>query len=268
MKWAGGKRQLVDLLSHFLPKNITKYCEPFVGGGALLFQLQPKKAYINDINIELMGVYEVIKSDVEALITTLSGFKNNPRAFYSVRNWDRDKEKYASLSAIEKAARILYLNKTCFNGLFRVNNSGEFNVPFGYYPNPTIVNSETLRAVSAYLNSASVAITSVDFAKVLKRLPKDTFVYLDPPYDPVSYTSSFTSYTKGGFTRDDQIRLRECCDRLNSRGVKFMLSNSATDFIKIQYAAYNISIVQAKRAVNADSSKRGKIDEVVVMNYE
>lgn len=160
------------------------------------------------------------------------------------------------------------LNKTCYNGLFRVNNSGEFNSPFGNYRNPNIVNAPTLRAVNSYLNTATVHLSSTDYAEVLKTLPKGTFVYLDPPYDPVSDTSSFTGYSKGGFTRNDQIRLRECCDDLNARGLKFMLSNSATDFIKEQYSAYHITVVQAKRAVNSDSTKRGEVDEVVVRNYE
>jgi DNA adenine methylase len=268
LKWVGGKRQLLDSLTRLLPPKITAYCEPFVGGGAVLFQLQPATAVVNDINVELIGVYDVIKSNVETLITALHGFKNEADVFYAVRGWDRDKGKYASLSDVERAARILYLNKTCYNGLFRVNNAGEFNAPFGSYRNPNIVNAPTLRAVSKYLNTAAVRLTSMDYAEILKNLPKGFFVYLDPPYDPVSDTSGFTGYSKGGFTRDDQIRLRECCDKLNSRGMKFLLSNSATDFIKQQYAAYNISVVRAKRAINSDPAGRGEVDEVVVRNYE
>lgn len=268
LKWVGGKRQLLGTLTPLLPQRITTYCEPFVGGGALLFDLQPNTAYVNDINGDLIRVYNVIKSDVESLITTLQEYKNESDFFYAVRDWDRDKEKYSSLSDVQKAARILYLNKTCYNGLFRVNKAGEFNSPFGNYRNPNIVNAPTLRAVSSYLNTATVHLSSLDYAEVLKTLPKGTFVYLDPPYDPVSDTSSFTGYSKGGFNRDDQIRLRECCDDLNARGLKFMLSNSATDFIKEQYSAYHVTIVQAKRAVNSDSTKRGEVDEVVVRNYE
>jgi DNA adenine methylase len=267
LKWVGGKRQLLDTLTPLLPKKITTYCEPFVGGGAMLFFLQPNCAYVNDINSELIRVYTVIKNDVEALITSLQEYKNESEFFYSVRDWDRDKKKYASLSDIEKAARTLYLNKTCYNGLFRVNNSGEFNSPFGNYRNPNIVNAPTLRAVSSYLNSATVQLSSIDYAQVLEKLPKGTFVYLDPPYDPVSDTSSFTGYSKGGFSRDDQIRLRECCDALDAKGLKFMLSNSSTDFIREQYSAYDVIIVQAKRAINSNSAKRGEVDEVVVRNY-
>jgi len=268
LKWVGGKRQLLDKLTPLLPQNINTYCEPFVGGGALLFYLQPNIAYVNDINTELMRVYNVIKNDVESLITALQNFKNDADFFYAVREWDRDKIKYSSLSDVQKAARILYLNKTCYNGLFRVNNAGEFNSPFGNYLNPNIVNAPTLRAVNKYLNTATVHLTSVDYAEVLKILPYETFVYLDPPYDPVSDTSSFTGYSKGGFTRDDQIRLRQCCDELHARGIKFMLSNSATDFIKEQYAAYNITVIKAKRAINSVATKRGEIDEMVIRNYE
>lgn len=268
LKWVGGKRQLLDSLVPLLPKNISSYCEPFVGGGALLFHLQPSTAYINDINSELIGVYEVIKNNVEELINTLSTFANDSEVFYTVRDWDRDKNYYATLTAVERAARIIYLNKTCYNGLFRVNSSGEFNTPYGNYRNPNIVNAPTLRAVSRYLNTATISITSTDYAEILKNLPKGTFVYLDPPYDPISDTSSFTGYAKGGFTKADQIRLRECCDELDARGIKFMLSNSSTDFIKEQYAKYNQITVKAKRAINSVANKRGEIDELVVRNYK
>lgn len=273
VKWVGGKRQLLDdlfPLLDMLPKQISSYsyCEPFLGGGAFLFRLQPNVAIINDINEDLIQMYEVIRDDVEALITALEKHKNEEEYFYSVRDWDRDKEKYRTLSKVEKAARIIYLNKTCYNGLFRVNNAGEFNTPFGNYKNPNIVNAPTLRAVSQYLNQSNITISCNDYANVLDKIPRNTFVYLDPPYDPVSDTSNFTGYAKGGFTREDQIRLREYCDDLNRRGIKFMLSNSATDFIKEQYSAYNIVIVQAKRAINSNAMRRGQVDEVVVINYD
>ena len=268
LKWVGGKRQLLESLTPLLPKNITTYCEPFVGGGSLLFNLQPKTVFVNDINRELIGVYRVIKDNVEELISELQTFKNESDYFYDVRDWDRNKTMYEARTAVEKAARILYLNKTCFNGLFRVNNAGEFNSPFGNYRNPNIVNAPTLRAVNAYLNSATVHITSNDYADALKELPKNTFVYIDPPYDPVSDTANFTGYSRGGFSRADQIGLRTACDEFNAKGIKFMLSNSATDFIKEQYSAYNITLVKAKRMINSNSNKRGEVDEVVVRNYE
>ena len=268
VKWVGGKRQLLDTFKPLLPKRITTYCEPFLGGGALLFSLQPQKAFVNDINSDLIQVYTTIKDDVENLIAALSEYRNESDFFYYVRDWDRDKERYAKLTGVEKAARLKYLNKTCYNGLYRVNNAGEFNSPFGNYRNPNIINAPVLRAVSTYFNSADIHFTSVDYEEVLKKIPKGTFVYLDPPYDPVSETSAFTGYSKGGFSRDEQIRLRRCCDDLNARKIKFMLSNSSTDFIREQYAAYNITTVQAKRAINSVASGRGDVDEVVVRNYE
>lgn len=268
LKWVGGKRQLIDTFSPLLPKRVLSYCEPFVGGGALLFHLQPNTAYINDINPDLICVYTVIKDKIDELVEELKQYKNESDFFYSVRDWDRDKQKYDLLTDVEKAARILYLNKTCYNGLYRVNNAGEFNSPFGNYRNPNIVNEPVLRAVNAYFNTAKVTFSSLDYAEVLNGISKGTFVYLDPPYDPISETSSFTGYSKGGFSKNEQIRLRQCCDELNKRGIKFMLSNSATPFILEQYSKYNITIVQAKRAINSVASKRGDVDEVVVRNYE
>lgn len=268
VKWVGGKRQLLPTLTPLLPDRFITYCEPFLGGGAMLFWRQPQRAIVNDVNGDLIQMYEVIRDDVEALILELEKHKNESEHFYEVRDWDRNKEKYKILSSVEKAARIIYLNKTCYNGLFRVNNAGEFNTPFGNYKNPNIVNAPTLRAVSNYFQKAEITFSCRDYADVLAEIPRGTFVYLDPPYDPVSDTSNFTGYSRGGFCRDDQIRLRECCDDLTRRGIKFMLSNSATEFIKEQYAAYCITIVQAKRAVNSDAAGRGQVDEVVVRNYE
>lgn len=268
VKWVGGKRQLLEDLTPLFPKRVASYCEPFIGGGAVLFKLQPDTAWVNDINSELIQMYEVIRDDVEELIRALGGHPNEEEHFYRVRDWDRDKEKYGNLSKVQKAARVIYLNKTCYNGLFRVNNAGEFNTPFGHYKNPNIVNEHTLRAVSAYFQKAQLTFSSKDYAEVLAGVAKGTFVYLDPPYDPVSSTANFTGYAKGGFDRAEQIRLRQCCDELDRRGIKFMLSNSATEFIKEQYAAYQITIVKAKRAINSNATKRGQIDEVVVRNYK
>ncbi len=268
LKWVGGKRQLLPSIKKKLPKKIESYCEPFVGGGAVLFELQPQKAIVNDINSDLILVYTVIRDDVEELIKLLETYPNEEQFYYDFRNIDRDPVKYGKLSSLEKAARIIFLNKTCYNGLYRVNNSGEFNSPFGRYKNPNIVNATGLRAVSEYFNSADVILHSGDFSCVLENLTEDTFVYFDPPYDPVSQTSSFTGYSKGGFGREQQIRLREYCDMLDSRNIKFMLSNSATDFVKEQYSAYHITTVQAKRAVNSVADKRGNVEEVIITNYE
>lgn len=267
VKWVGGKRQLLDQIVPLLPKKITSYCEPFFGGGAVLFAIQPHKAIINDLNIDLITVYEVIKNHVDDLIISLLKHENTQYYFYKIRDIDRDKEVYQNMSDIEKASRLIYLNKTCYNGLFRVNQAGEFNSPFGHYKNPNIVNEPVLRAVSKYFNHNEITFLSEDFSTTLDRLKKGTFVYLDPPYDPVSDTASFTGYNKGGFDKNEQIRLKNCCDHLTNKGIKFMLSNSATDFIKELYKDYEISIVKAKRAINVDANKRGEIDEVIIRNY-
>ena len=268
VKWVGGKRQLLDEITPLLPKRINAYCEPFLGGGAVLFSIQPSKAVVNDLNADLITVYEVIRDDAEDLIESLKKHKNTSEYFYEMRDVDRDKASYQALSKVEKASRLIYLNKTCFNGLFRVNSSGEFNSPFGHYKNPNIVNEPVLRAVSKYLNANNITFYSEDFAQTLSRIGKDVFVYLDPPYDPVSDTASFTGYSKGGFDRNEQLRLKNCCDSLTQRGIKFLLSKSATEFIKNLYHEYDITIVKAKRVINSDASKRGAIEEVLIRNYE
>ena len=204
---------------------------------------------------------------MESLIESLKKHENTSEYFYAIRDLDRDKAGYQALSQVEKASRTIYLNKTCFNGLFRVNSSGEFNSPFGHYKNPNIVNEPVLRAVNKYFNTKNIVFYNEDFAETLNRVGKGGFVYLDPPYDPVSDTASFTGYSKGGFDRNEQIRLKCCCDELSKRNVKFLLSNSATEFIKDLYQDYKVVIVKAKRAINSDATKRGAIEEVLVRNY-
>lgn len=267
VKWVGGKRQLLSEIEPLFPKRYTTYCEPFVGGGAVLFSKQPRHAIVNDLNKDLITTYLVIRDDVRTLIELLKQYENTADYFYKVRDLDRDKEQYSQLSSVEKAARLLYLNKTCYNGLFRVNSSGEFNSPFGNYKNPNIVNEPVLLAVNKYFCNNDIAFYSEDFASTLKRIKRGAFVYLDPPYDPVSDTSSFTGYNKGGFDRKEQIRLKNCCDELSANGIKFMLSNSSTDFIKELYNNYNITTVNANRAINSNGQKRGKVEEVIIRNY-
>ena len=267
VKWVGGKRQLLPQILPLIPKRMSAYCEPFLGGGAVLFALQPRRALVNDLNQDLITVYRVIKENADALIEHLSHHENTPEYFYRIRDLDRDREAYAALSDVEKASRLLYLNKTCYNGLFRVNASGAFNSPYGHYRRPNIVNEQTIRGVSRYFNSCDITFFSEDFAAVLDRVPRGGFVYLDPPYDPVSDTASFTGYNRGGFGREEQVRLKACCDALTARGVRFLLSNSATPFIRELYSSYHVSIVQARRAVNSVASRRGAIDEVLVRNY-
>lgn len=268
VKWVGGKRQLISEIDKYLPSNYSTYYEPFLGGGAVLFHLQPHKAVVNDINEELINLYQVIKDNVEELIEDLKRHKNEPDYFYKIRELDRDIQKYNELTPVERASRIHYLNKTCYNGLFRVNSQGQFNVPFGRYKNPNIVNETTLRAVSNYFNTANIIFKCCDFEEAVKGCRKGSFIYFDPPYDPISDTSSFTGYDKGGFGKTEQKRLKDLCDNLNKRGVKFLLSNSQTQFILDLYKDYRIEIVQAKRTINSKGNKRGEVNEVLVMNYE
>jgi len=269
LKWVGGKRQIMPSIIELLPKNINNYnyVEPFVGGGAVLFNLQPKKAIISDYNSELINVYEVIKDNVNDLIADLKRHKNDNDYFYEIRGLDRT-EKFEMLTKIERASRIIFLNKTCFNGLYRVNNAGEFNSPFGRYKNPNIVNEPTLKAVNLYLNTNNVKLETADYETVVMNTKSNSFVYLDPPYDPISGSSNFTGYVQGGWDKYDQVRLRKACDELTKKRVKFLLSNSATDFIKDQYKDYSIIEIKANRSINSDGEKRGEVDEVLIRNYE
>lgn len=268
VKWVGGKRQLLGEITKLIPKSYKNYFEPFVGGGAVLFYFQPKQATINDNNKDLINVYNVIKNNPDELIEDLKKHENTKDYFYRIREFDRNRKLYEALSCVQRASRILYLNKTCYNGLFRVNSSGEFNAPYGRYKNPRIINDVVIRAVSIYLNSSKVTILNSDYEKSLNKIDASSFVYFDPPYDPVSNSANFTGYTKSGFDRDEQERLKSVCDSLNRRGAKFLLSNSSTDFIKDLYSEYPVCEVLARRAVNSKACGRGVVKEVLVRNYE
>lgn len=269
LKWVGGKRQLIPEIKKLLPRGVLNrpYYEPFIGGGALFFELQPKHAVINDYNEELINVYTVIKENPSELIEDLKKHKNTAEYFYEIRSIDR-RPHFSDLTNIERASRIIYLNKTCYNGLYRVNNAGEFNSPFGKYKNPNIVNEPVIKAVSKYLNSIQIQISNGDYEVILENIPGNSFVYLDPPYHPISESANFTGYVQGGWDEEDQLRLRNTCNMLNERGIRFLLSNSASNFIKEIYSEYNIHVVQANRAVNSDSSKRGQVNEFLISNYE
>lgn len=264
VKWVGGKRQLMFELLKNMPKNYNRYFEPFIGGGALFFYLQPDNAYISDMNEELINLYQVVRDNVEELITDLQKHDISKEYFMEIRNIDRT-EEYKSLSDVKKASRFIYLNRTCFNGMYRVNSKGEFNVPFGHYKNPRILDENNLINCSNLLQRTE--IKHADFSEILKKVKKDDFVYFDPPYVPLSETSSFTSYTKNGFDLDMQLSLRDVCDELDSMGVKFLLSNSDTQFVNELYENYNIKKVFASRQINANADGRGKITEVLVRNY-
>lgn len=263
LKWVGGKRQLLDDILPLIPQCST-YVEPFVGGGAVLLSLQPKKAVINDYNAELINVYVCVRDHLEELLEMLERHKelNSAGHFYKVRALDRE-PGFEDLPPVERAARIIYLNKTCYNGLYRVNSAGQFNSPYGKYKNPAIVNEPVVRAMSTYLNGG-VKILCGDYGQALKGLSKGAFVYLDPPYMPISSSSSFTGYTEGGFGYDEQVRLKEECDKLASKGIHFMQSNSDCPEIRALYSDYEILTVKAKRAINSRGNRRGEINEVLI----
>lgn len=266
LKWAGGKRQLVPELLQRMPKKFSKYYEPFIGGGALLLTLQPKKAVINDSNEELINCYSVVKNSLEDLIQDLRTHRNEEDYFYEVRGWDRQ-EDFSKKTPVQRASRIIFLNKTCYNGLFRVNSQGQFNAPFGRYKKPNILDEAVLKAVSIYLRNANVEILRSDFSDAVKTAEKGDFIYFDPPYDPVSDTSSFTGYDLNGFSKEEQQRLKATVDDLTKRECQVLLSNAYTEFIVDLYKDYKHVKVGATRAINSNSLKRGKVDEILVMNY-
>lgn len=265
VKWVGGKRQLMFELIKNMPKSYNRYFEPFIGGGALFFELQPEQAYISDMNEELINLYSIVRDNVYELIDDLSKHEVSKEYFLEIRNIDRT-EKYAELSNVERASRFIYLNRTCFNGMYRVNSKGEFNVPFGHYKNPRIIDENNLLNCSELLKKTE--IKCADFTEILTKVKKGDFVYFDPPYVPLNETSSFTSYTKDGFDIDMQFKLRDVCDELDSMSVKFMLSNSDTKLVNELYSNYEIKKVFASRQINANADGRGKITEVLVRNYD
>ncbi len=265
VKWVGGKRQLMFELLKNMPKTYNRYFEPFIGGGALFFELRPQYGYISDLNEELINLYTVVRDDVYELIDNLNKHEISKEYFMAIRNIDRTKE-YQNWSDVKKASRFIYLNRTCFNGMYRVNSQGQFNVPFGNYKNPRIVDEENLINCSKLFKNTEICCA--DFSEILNKVQKGDFVYFDPPYVPLNETSSFTSYTKDGFDLDMQFKLREVCDELDSKGVMFMLSNSDTKLVNELYSNYEIKKVFASRAINANGNGRGKITEILVRNYD
>lgn len=285
IKWAGGKNQLLNELAKKLPfenyNNITKYAEPFVGGGAVLFYIlnnyNIKEVYISDINSKLIVTYKMIKKNVDELIIKLEKIQEkylrldeNSRKIYYLEK--RKEFNLSNLNDIDIATLFIFLNKTCFNGLYRVNKKGEFNVPMGKYKKPLICDKENLKQVSNKLKN--VKIICGDYKKSIKFIDSDTFVYFDPPYRPINITSSFTAYTKDSFTDDEQIELAKYIDKLTKKGAKIMLSNSDPKnvnkndtFFDELYNKYNIFRVKAKRTINSNASSRGEIYELVIINY-
>ena len=271
VKWAGGKRQLIPILNKNLPEIFGTYFEPFLGGGALLFHMLTERNdqnyNISDLNSDLVLSYTTIRDKVDELITSL---KNHEK------NYQKDSKLYYYFirssyprSQIEKTSRLIFLNRTCFNGLYRVNSKGKFNVPLGRYTNPNIVNEENLRSVSNILQSSKATIQCRDFEAVLRDTKKDDLVYFDPPYQPVSDTANFTSYTNKDFTFNDLIRLSKLCMKLDSKGCKVLLSNSnskdVTDMFDMKI--WKITKIHANRSINSNSKKRTGHFELLIKNY-
>jgi len=266
IRWAGGKGKLIPQLKQFIPKEYNTYIEPFLGGGSMFFYLKPTDSFLSDINEELINLYRVLRNNVEELIGDLKTHKNESEYYYQCRDYDRG-SMYHKWTDIERASRTLYLNKTCWNGLYRVNSSGYFNVPFGDRKNPMIVDEDRLRECSKALQNATIAVGGYEsILDTHKFVSEEDFVYLDPPYAPVK-EDSFTSYTKEDFGKENQIELKRMCDKLNMNGVYFMLSNSAAPFILKLYDKYFINIIQAPRYINSDGNNRGNVEEVVITNY-
>lgn len=261
LKWAGGKSELLPHLVARAPRSFNTYWEPFLGGGALFFYLGPVSAVLSDLNEELINCYQAVKSNVERLIEELAKHRNEKNYFLRVR-----KLQPWQLDQIQRAARLIFLNKTCFNGLYRVNQRGEFNVPFGRYENPRICDETGLRAASKALQDADVLCR--DFRFLLYRAQPGDFVYFDPPYNPVSSTASFTSYSEAPFGDREQRGLREVFRALDARGCHLMLSNSDTKYIRDLYRHFHVESVLASRAINCRGDKRGKISELIIRNYK
>lgn len=265
LKWAGGKSQLLEQFKPLFPKEGTykRYIEPFTGGGAVFFYLEPKDAIISDLNKDLIEAYKIVKSHPKELIELLKKYeKKHSKQFYLKI---REEYNFDKLDKINKAAHLIYLNKTCFNGLYRVNSKGEFNVPFGQHKNFS-VNEAGILSANKILKKTKIEHT--DFTQVLKNAKKGDFVYFDPPYYPLNAGSNFTTYTKENFLEKEQEKLKETFKKLDARGCILMLSNSDTSYIRKLYKEWNIKKVSAKRFINCMAEKRGDVSEVVVRNYK
>jgi DNA adenine methylase len=270
VKWAGGKGQLLSELDKLIPIQFNRYFEPFLGGAAMFIHLASKNmistAYLSDTNEELIKAFKVVRDSVGELIEVLNQhqreYDKNPSKYYY-----RLRELIQPRNDIEIAARFVTLNKTCFNGLYRVNQNGKFNVPMGDYKKPLICDSINLKNVSSLLRHSNAEIQCGDFREMLSKAETSDFVYLDPPYDPLSYTSNFTAYTPNGFGRENQIQLANVFRKLSDRGCSVLLSNSDTPFIRTLYSDFSIKDVNVQRAINCKGSKRAGHRELLISNY-
>jgi len=265
LKWAGGKRRLLKQYAPYFPSrsSVRRYYEPFIGSAAVFFHLQPENAHLSDVNKRLVDIYRVVQQDVEGLIEALKVHRNERDYYYHVRALDT-----AKLSQAEKAARLIFLNRTCYNGLYRENSRGQFNVPFGRYDNPKICDQVRLRRASLALQGVDLIVD--DFAQVVELAGPGDFVYFDPPYEPLSATSNFTSYNRHGFDQDDQRRLAAVVDQLTGRGCHVMLSNSSAPLIVELYdrPQYRLVPVLARRNINSKAERRGPVKELLILNYD
>jgi len=271
LKWVGGKGRVIAQLEQYFPKSYNNYFEPFVGGGAVYFHIKTKKATINDINTSLMGAYINVRDNVDIIIKELAKLQKKyyaldldaqKKMFYKIRN------EYNAINdkdSIRRSSLLIFLNKTCFNGMYRENRKGGFNVPFNNNRKPSICDEANLRSTSEQLKNTT--ILSGTYSSAIKKAKIEDFIYFDPPYYPLNQTSNFTSYTEGDFDEKDQIELKELFDELTARGCKVMMSNSYTKFIISLYKDYKQYKIYVGRSINSNGSKRGKIAEIVIINY-
>jgi DNA adenine methylase len=265
LKWAGGKSRLIKQYEPYFPnrKRIGRYFEPFIGSAAVFFHLRPENAFLSDINEKLVEVYQVVQQEVEPLIRALKGHQNESAYYYRIRA-----KNPQQLSAVDRAARLIYLNKTCYNGLYRENRNGDFNVPFGRYKNPKICDEKRLRDASQVLQGVGLKVA--DFAHLIDEAQEGDFVYFDPPYVPRSATSNFTAYNRYDFKETDQRRLADVARQLTELGCLFMLSNSSTPLVRELYGGqdYQLIPIQARRNINSKADRRGPVEELLIINYE
>ncbi len=267
VKWVWWKRQLISQLEKLFPKEFNNYFEPFVWGGAVFFNLQKEQSFLSDINEELINTYKVIKENPKKLIKFLETCEYSKEFYEEIRSWDRQENWQKNYSEIERAWRFIYLNRTCFNWLYRVNSKWQFNVPMGSYKNPNFVQKENIINTSKLLNKTKAEIKLHSFDKVLENANSGDFIYFDPPYDTLTETANFTSYNESWFWREMQKKLADVFRKLDEKWCKVMLSNHNTDFIREIYTWFRFEIVKARRNVNSKWSGRGEVEEIVVMNY-
>lgn len=268
MKWPGGKRRVLPEIRKYIPENYDTYYEGFLGGGAVLLDLLPEKAVVSDVNVELIEGYQTIRDEKDKLITLLEDHasKNSLDYFLEVRAWDRAEDWLTSSTQVERTARMIYLNRTCFNGLYRVNSKNQFNAHFGHYKDPKVVDYENLDALSTWLKSADISFNHNGYKENISKAGAGDFVYLDPPYIPVTDTAYFVSYTKNGFDMDDQIELRDTAADIDARGGYVLLSNSDTPQIRELYKDFHIETIRVTRAIGAGAKSRVAVGEVLVLS--